>query len=42
MKKISAGLCSIVQNAIEGRTPHYRVQAERAVKVETQIQVRSA
>jgi len=42
MKKLSTGICIVVQNAIEGRTPHDRVQAERPLKVETQIQARAA
>ncbi|MFJ6322294.1 MULTISPECIES: hypothetical protein [unclassified Rhizobium] len=42
MTKRSAGICLVAQNAVEGRVPHDRVQAERPEKVETQIQARAA
>ena len=42
MTKQSAGICLVAQKAIEGRTPHDRVQAERPEITETQIQARAA
>ncbi|WP_296441278.1 hypothetical protein [Rhizobium sp. 60-20] len=42
MKKLSAGICLVAQKAVEGRTPHDRVQAARPAKIETQIQARAA
>lgn len=42
MTKQSVGICLVAQNAVEGRTPHDRVQAERPAKIETQIQARAA
>lgn len=42
MTKQSGGISLAAQNAVEGRTPHYRAQAERPEKTETQIQARAA
>ncbi|GAC1042294.1 hypothetical protein thsrh120_22980 [Rhizobium sp. No.120] len=45
MTKLSTGICIVVQNAVEGRTPHDRVQAERPLrpnKIETQVQAGAA
>lgn len=42
MTKLSTGICLVIQNAIEGRTPHDRVQAERPEKIEAPIQARAA
>lgn len=42
MTKLSSGICLVAQNAVEGRTPHHRVQVERPEKIETPIQAMAA
>ncbi|MDK4720099.1 hypothetical protein PH552_12165 [Rhizobium sp. CNPSo 3968] len=42
MKKLSAGICLVAQNTVEGRTPHKPLQVERPQKIQTQTQARAA